>query len=233
MKFSARVYVEKLRLNQRQAVHNIPCPFHPDNKPSMSINLMKAVHYCHGACSEPRGGGPLQFIMKWARYVEKKPIELHEARSRLRSSFRLISAQAFLRDQMTKEVELFVSFSAPRFATWSKLVERAIGDINAYCADHPDDVDDEIWDMLARLHRELAWSDRAFALCTARQTTPEIVPIYAECQRRDWWNPNIALDVEEARQHERALARRMEAACRVNPSPSTTRQPIPRRTPVR
>lgn len=248
-RFAARIYIEKLKLNPSQSVHNIFCPFHSDEQtPSMSINLDKAVHYCHGACANPKGGGPLQFLLKWARYVDKKPIMPIQARAQLRSAQRLVDAQTFARDQQRKEVMLFVHFILPRLANRAKFVERAISDLDAYAAAWPKCVDDEVWDLLAICHRELDWTDRAFQTCLAslHGLTPTTIGpallVFAECQRRGWWNPVLAMQLEDAQQRQRRLSRPVEdSTCRVSPSRlsptlkslKVTRQPIPRRSPIR
>ena len=167
LKFSARVYVDKLKLDNRQSVHVIPCPFHSDEMPSLSINLDKAVFYCHGACAAPKGGGPLQFLLKWARYVDKKPITPIEARAQLRFSHKLIDAKAYRIEQMRKEVMLFVGYIIPTLADRTKFIERAIADVNAYAAARPRDVDEEVWTLLVVCHRELTWSEHAFQICIA------------------------------------------------------------------
>ncbi len=46
------------------------CPFHPDDTPSFSLDLDQGQFYCHGSCSEPKGGGSIAFIKKWKRVKE-------------------------------------------------------------------------------------------------------------------------------------------------------------------
>lgn len=252
MNFKARIYVQLLKLNPHVRQHGIPCPFHPDTSPSLSIDLEKAQHYCHGACAPPKGGGPMAFIMKWSKYVEKKPIATKgEARQRLRRSFVLPSAKELRREQIREEVMLFAGYALVRFAEYARLIQRAIDDVNAYCADYPKTQnDDEIWDMLVRLHRELAWCDEALAACPTAAATFDfadlrdapIVPILLECKRRGWWTPRTKVHAEmllDFHNREHALARQWEELCPENPSPLTTprtpvlrRSPIPRRMPV-
>jgi len=245
MNFKARIYVQMLKLNQHVRRHSIPCVFHPDSQPSLSIDLDKAMHYCHGGCAPPKGGGPLVFIMKWAKYVEKKPIlSKSEARSRLRRSLGILpSVKDLQREQLREEVMLFADYALQRFAEYARLIQHALDDINAYCADYPKaQNDDEIWDMLARLHSELAWCDEALAACPTAAVTFDfadlrdapMIPVLIECKRRGWWTPKTKLHAEmllDFHQRESALARQWEALCPENPSP-IPRTPIPRRMPV-
>lgn len=247
MNFKARIYVQTLKLNPHIRQHGIPCPFHPDSKPSLSIDLEKAQHYCHGGCAPPKGGGPFAFIMKWAKYVEKKPItSKSEARSRLRRSFVLPDAKTLRREQIREEVMLFASYGLTRFAEYGRLIQHAIADVNAYCRDYPKTQnDDEIWTMLATLHAELAWSDDALDSCMHAAQTFDfadlrkavIVPVFLECRRRGWWNPKARLHAEvllDFHNRQRALSQKWEELCRESPSPSPSipRTPIPRRNPV-
>jgi hypothetical protein len=236
MKFSARVFVEKFHLNEHQAIHHVMCPFHPDHQPSLAIDLNRAQFFCHStACSLPRGGGPLQFVLKWARYVDQKPITMSEARSQVRNAFRLTDARTFLREQTMKEVQHFIAYAAPRFADYGKRLDRAIADLDDYCADYPKQIDDEMWSMLTTLLVERQWADHAFAVLNRRRVKPNVFPILAECKRRGWWDMGVdVIEMEIAEQQRRArwLARQLEESCRPA-SPSPTKQPVPRRTPVR
>lgn len=244
MKFSAHVFVDTLRLNTYQNRHQIICPFHVDSRPSMSIDLEKATFYCYGACSEPKGGGPLQFVMKWARYIEKKPITPEQARKRLRHDPKSKDAKTQLIEILTKEVQLFCAYTAPRLADRCKEIERAIADVDAYVSDHPDDLDDEIWTLLATLHRELQSCEYGLALVIPRPTTyigmlrhvSNTLPFYEECKRRGWWTITATafeLEIKRRAQQEHALIRQLEEQCHhANLFPPIQRTPIPRRTPI-
>lgn len=57
------------------------CPFHADDTPSFSLDLDKGVFYCHGGCSEPKGGGPIRFIRKWKKIREGVTMSVASAKS--------------------------------------------------------------------------------------------------------------------------------------------------------
>src|SRR5260370_25135235 len=104
---NAQLYVEKLGLNPLQRKHIIPCPFHPDNDPSMSIDLKEGIHYCHGACDEPKGGGVVLFLVKWLRFREAKTITMREARRMLTQTFSVPDVVTLQREMMREKVLLF------------------------------------------------------------------------------------------------------------------------------
>jgi len=205
----------------------------------MSIDLVKAVHYCHGACDEPRGGGPANFLVKWARVHEGRRLTKSEAQRELRRAFSLPTAAELKIELKRKEVQLFAWDMPRELAGWAKLIERAIDDVNAYCADYPKERnDDEIWDMLALLQRERWWADYAFAVCvrSTRKLRVETFAIWQECRRRAWWTQEIELHAQtlfDMHERERLLRRQYEENLPCPESPSTTtmrpsRQPVPR-----
>jgi len=55
----AKDYIKDLKIRGQK--FNICCPFHPDTKPSMSINVQKNVWYCH---TEGRGGDIISFVQE-------------------------------------------------------------------------------------------------------------------------------------------------------------------------
>ncbi len=238
--WNARVFVERLGLNPYERHVNIPCPFHPDSRPSMSIDLDKGVYYCHGACEEPRGGGAIRFLMRWARFVLKKPITESEARRQLRRVVVLPDAKTLARELLRKELFLFVEYAASKFADRCKMIRRAIDDVDAYVADHPyERHDTEIWDMLVRCHRELQWCEHAFVACNESTHTlrSDVIAIFLECKRRDWWNPEIeayAQRMADMKEYEHRVNREFDETreqCR-RENPSRPKTPIPKRTPV-
>jgi CHC2 zinc finger len=226
VKFSAKIFVDKLKLDLRQDRHVIRCPFHLDAATdSLSINLAQATFYCFGACREPKGGGPVEFILKWARYVDKKPLvdrygrdDKSQARALLRNETRTPDAREQRLDTMKEEIDLFREYAYPRFAARCKAIERAIADIDTYCADWPKQrLDEEIWTLLATCHRELQWCEQAFAALTPRRgvsnLTPEIIHIFSECERRGWWTLTTRVHmnrVRDQRRHARYLDQQLE-----------------------
>jgi len=221
MKFSARPFVDLLKLDPTIDVHSRPCPFHPDTRPSMSINLAKSVFFCHGGCGEPRGGGPAQFLFKWAKYVDKKPITMSEAYARVRGDVRVTKdAQTQLREHREREVRLFLDYAAPILAERCKTLERLIASVNDFCNEWPKQIDAPIglsnetaWDLLARLHQELQRVEHIFSLVNPRKVTPEIVRLVGEYKRLGFFSYDEAFfqeRVQRMQQKARELARRLE-----------------------
>ena len=80
---AGRLIAEKLKMSDHTGQHVVLCPFHSDNDKSFSLDLNKGVFFCHGGCTEPKGGGIVEFLVKWARVVDQKPITRDDARRQL------------------------------------------------------------------------------------------------------------------------------------------------------
>ena len=99
MNFDSHVFTDLLKIPNDDEQHVVFCPFHIDSGTrSLSVDLRKGVFYCHGGCPEPKGGGPVEFLMRWAEIVEKKKISREEAKKRLRRTFVLPDAKTLLRE---------------------------------------------------------------------------------------------------------------------------------------
>jgi CHC2 zinc finger/Toprim-like len=61
----------------------VVCPFHPDAKPSLSLDLDQGVWYCHGCQT---GGGVVVFYMKIAK-LDGRVVTRSEAWRRLRATY--------------------------------------------------------------------------------------------------------------------------------------------------
>jgi hypothetical protein len=203
----------------------------------LSVDLVKGVYFCF---SENRGGGAIDFLIRYEKAVNCKTITRDQARREIRRTFNVPDAKTVAREASRREVSLFVEYALPRFADWAKAVERALREVK------PEDfgTQDEMWDFLAIAHKELWWSDEAFQACVAssRKLVRDIFRVFNECKKRKWWTPEIevyAQHLQDMRRRSEKLGseqrRLRDERCQESRSEETTirkRTPILRKMPV-
>lgn len=184
MNDNARVFLERLPLDLHQTKQVITCPFHIDTGASFSVDLDRALFYCFGGCDEPKGGGALMFLIKWARVKDGREISRQEARNQLRSVRRVPDAQTLRREQQREELDLFREYATPRLCGELRAIEQAISDIDWLHAREMIS-EDETWDHLEILYREQCLHDRAFD-----GEWDVILTVY---KQRGWWTRAVEL----------------------------------------
>jgi len=81
----APLYREKLKLSATaRGQRMVICPFHVDGNPSLSLDLDKAIFFCHG-CHV--GGSPIDFYMHWKTRIEHQTITRADAWRRLQATY--------------------------------------------------------------------------------------------------------------------------------------------------
>lgn len=238
MGWGAKVFIERLRLRGRRGRVSVTCPFHVDSQPSLSVDLDRDVFYCHGGCSEPKGGGPVEFVIKWAAIKEGKTLTWNDARRQVERGIKVVDAATLRRELMIEALELFAESRVGHYANACRALDNMIQSVSSRA--------NVEWDALALLYEERSWYEWAFAICVAtdaRHLPPELPLVYRTAKLRDEWtfaDEHAARALREQRDRARALAgvhvierKASEASCRESLSTSSvTRVPIPRRQPV-
>lgn len=193
----------------------------------MSIDLDKAVYFCHGGCDEPRGGGPIEFITRWAKVKEQRDISREEARGELIRAFKTKDAKTAAREMELDNVALFADDAVRTglFVVCARYFERMVEHVNALCIGLPTrEEHDWVWTALDDFHTQIRFYDDAHAVCVAacaHGVTPEAVSLYKDATQKRLWHP-----LEAA---ERASWRTQEEQCRPAddaPTPKIPRTPV-------
>lgn len=243
----ARVFLDRLKLRPTETHFKIVCPFHLDSDPSMSIDLDRGVFYCHGGCPEPKGGGPVEFVRRWAKIKLGRDMSYDEARGEVHAAVRKLEWQHYLRERKFDEIALFADdiVRTGLFVEGARHHEQLIARVNQRCQGLPEEErHDWVWDALDALHHEVRWFDEAHAICVdtrpRNEVTPALIRVYNEAKRRKLWNHGEAQTRALLRAQDRASRKKAEEeACRdavqrIPRTPVTLDSPtrVPR-TPVR
>lgn len=132
--------------------YNLFCPFHPDSGTrSFSVNLDKGVFFCHGGCTQPKGGNHITFLMK------RFNIPRAEA---LRRVIQLERDEMFNREhlQVKKEFETFLYWARREYTAQRR---RLVHDIEDMTGGYTDCIAGEWlnWTKLTRLYHQLSQVD--------------------------------------------------------------------------
>ena len=183
MNYQARIFVDTFGLDPHVSRVLVLCPFHTDSKgASLSINLDKALYYCFGACTPPKGGGAVQFIMKLAK-LNGHPLTYDQARRQLARAFRIPSASVLAQEH--RDAELVAT--AKRNAARAQRTLRAL-DNDAAWLSLADPNDDATWDALEDVHKLtslIEWIADEFGVMRP-QPTPVMTMLRDEIVRRGW-----------------------------------------------
>lgn len=184
------IYVEYLKLDRRRAQHVVFCPFHPDSgTPSFSVDLGKVQHYCHGACDEPKGGGVVGFLLKWARLVEGKPITKDEARKRVNSIGRIPSAQEVAREFAAADARLFANATLSAQAQRALAIERLARDFMQEFRTEAEAGNATVWKTYDYLLRIVRMYDDVLEISVRSRkiVTAPLVAVVKAARERGWW----------------------------------------------
>lgn len=201
MNYLARVYVEKLGLDPYQSKHLVMCPFHTDSQgASFSVDLVKSVHYCFGACEEPKGGGAIQFKMKWSAHKENVALTYDEARRALNRIFKLPGAKVFARQQMEDDVWACKRWcSAVALSTIVELQHAAqwhTADAMTRTRDVLPADDDAVWNALEEIHKTTSFCEYVYAGLSGKGLTPATLHAYKLLKQSDLWTMQTRHDAE-------------------------------------
>ena len=250
--WTAHVFHERLGLtadHPDQLV--IPCPLHGDvDTASLSLDLARGLFYCFGACTEPKGGGAIQFLIKWA-LKDGRIITAQEARRALNRPLRPPDAQELLRQIARQMMHEFAAVMLPAAADMIRTYESLTQWLR------PEE-DPEDWNRLAYATQELTWWTCVHDVC-AESLTRDVHPwlialVYPDAKRRGLWDDiagplayreGVVRRLRLARTHQEIreafgqdwltpITPTQETACLANPSssPTTTAPPRPRRQAV-
>jgi hypothetical protein len=188
-KWDSDIYVTLLNLNPRQNKHVLPCPFHVDSDPSLSVDLQKAVHFCHGGCKEPKGGGPVAFLKRWERIKNGKEITSQEAARRLRSTFKIPDARKILREAMLAEVQRFADHIVLIGAGARREFDRCLAALTERGRLRP--LSETEWDDLAFFHRERQWWDERWYACHGVRNITLLARYFKEAREIGLWSDEL------------------------------------------
>lgn len=192
---NARIFAERLKIPMDGGQHVVFCPFHMDSgTKSFSVDLSKGVFFCHGGCDEPKGGGALEFLMRWAKLIEKKTLTRVEAMRMLRRTFAIPNAQTLMREHAESELLLFAQYMMPAAATELRELERTLAGLHSRCQGIPPASGNWIWDAFAAVYAQQELFEWVFDTCLAsqRHLSDDLVLVYATAKERGWWNPMLA-----------------------------------------
>jgi hypothetical protein len=258
-----KVFVSRLYLDATTREHRVHCPFHEGDNPqgTLDIDLDKAVFYCQSsACSDPRGGGPIMFIQKWALAKEGKTLSRDEARRQMvTQSGPIMSAQEFRSDMHKRDALLFAQTMRYVYADYTRHVEGLIAEYEARIR-KPTENDWKILEALYKLRSDYEWR---WSVCQGvRSLTPpdnrpyekqlvaQLFTIHKDALARGNWSmkatyaalleKKIPSRVPMTPKLAKLLATKREPPCPEPPSrptsPKVKRTPVPRtpvpRTPV-
>lgn len=187
LKFESDIFVQLLKLNPRQKKHVIPCCFHPDTDPSLAIDLSRALWYCHGACTAPRGGGPVSFLIRWERIKNGITLTPVEARRRLSCSFKIPNAREAALQARLAEIQRFADLVVREGADILRSLDRSLAALTA-AVDARLPTDQE-WDALAVLHDERQFWDELWTACHQSQDPLSLERHFTHaCKAGLWWD---------------------------------------------
>lgn len=214
---AGRLIAEKLKMGERTGQHVVLCPFHSDNDKSFSLDLDKGVFFCHGGCDEPKGGGVVEFLVKWAKVVDKKKITKNEARRQLHRSFSLPNAKELLREALMDDLRAFMFFFPHYLADKLREDDREISIISEWQGER------EYANRLEELYKRHALYEWAYTTLSAAREPNDAVAEVFYCFKA-LWDTGIA---EEARAVARERAKRTRMARHI--PTRTVRTPVPQK----
>jgi hypothetical protein len=177
---AVRIFTEKLGLRVTRGRRVVPCPFHPDGAtPSLSIDLDQGLFYCHGACSAPKGGGWVKFLVKWEAKEGRTITEAEARRTRTRVGT-LVSAQEHQRRLREEDCWLFLRVLQVGAIDRLSAIDRRILEpplTEQLWPNNADDMDEADWDDLAA-----SYHARSAALGPAALTLDEEWQIAREAE---------------------------------------------------
>lgn len=237
---NARVFVERLHLDSSIPHHVVPCPFHDDHDASFSVDLEKGVYYCFGGCTEPKGGGTIGFLIKWAKIKEGRTITRKEASAMLRRILPAQSAQAFRREIAHAEILLFARVMAPVYADRVRAIEDKIRRLDALVAQIGGRLSskDSLWSLYADLYRQRSTVEWQWSVCQTSRGKMSLLlaRLFRDAKANDDWHVGRVATAHanrDARQRARQLlTRRENDECRLERPSRPTRTAVPVRTPV-
>jgi len=237
---NARIFIERLHLDPSSAHHVVPCPFHDDHDASFSVDLEKGVFYCFGGCREPKGGGALGFVVKWAKVKDGRTITRQEASALLRRVIPARSAQSFRREIVRAEILMFARVMAPVYADRVYAIEKKIQRLDALVAQMGGRLSskDSLWSLYTDLYTQRSAAEWQWSVCqTARgQTSPLLAQLFRDAKANGDWHVGMVATAhanrEQVTRSRKLMMRRENDECRLEPQ-SLTRTPIPVRTPIR
>ncbi len=207
---AGRIYAEKLKLRETTGSVVTFCPFHNNTEtPSFSVNIDKAVHFCHGACDEPKGGGIVEFLVKWAKIVDQKPITKHDARRQLHRTFSIPNAKALLREQAEENLRLFAFYMPHLLGDMLRDFDREIALINEMWGAWPVS-NARKWSRLEELHKLRTLYEWGFDVCLAasKHITDELAAAYSLFTSMGAWDAFAAQTARETQRQRHAHTRK-------------------------
>lgn len=218
--YNARIVAERLKIPD-YGKHVLFCPFHLDSSgKSLSVDLDRGVFYCHGGCEEPKGGGVVEFLLKWAKLVDKKPITRNQARSLLHRTFSVPNAQQLLRRAVEENLLFFAHGMLHIYA--GEFLQKQY-DIETVSAKLSPKTEHWTWDGLAALFRERSRYENAFYVCQHTETTQEITlelaQLYVEAKRKGLWDDTVALLLDTFARKFKRRTRELNATAKIKRTP--------------
>lgn len=202
---SGRLIAEKLKMSDHTGQHVVLCPFHRDSDKSFSLDLDKGVFFCHGGCDEPKGGGVVEFLVKWAKIVDQKPITKREAQRQLHRTFSVPNAKTLLREALIDDLRIFMFFFPHYLADKLREDDREISIISAWQGER------EYAARLEELYKRHALYEWAYSTLSAAREPNDAVAEVFYCFKA-LWDAGLA---EAARANARERARRTRMTRRI------------------
>lgn len=210
---SGRLIAEKLNTTETGSFVAF-CPFHPNtDTAALSVDLDKGVFYCFGGCREPKGGGVVDFLMKWARIVDKKPMTKAQARKLLHKSFVLPSAKELLAQHRKENLKVFAYYYPYFGAPVLRQIEEEIALITEMWLGWP--VSPKIkWARLAELysHRDIYEFALEECVASSKKHSDHLSLAYQTIKGLGLWDDSTALMAWQRRSRRLAHARRKSDA---------------------
>jgi hypothetical protein len=245
---AGRLIAEKLKMSDTTGQHVVLCPFHGDSGNSLSLDLDKGVFYCHGGCDEPKGGGIVEFLVKWSRIVDQKPITKQDARRQLHRTFSVPNAKTLLREQAEENLRLFAFYMPHLLGDMLRDFDREIALINEMWGAWPVS-NARKWSRLEEIHKLRSLYEWGWETCLAasKHSTDELAAAYSLFTAMGAWDTFTAHMARETQRQrhthnrKRAIRRPVRTPillekgdlCRVTRSPVKTKKLMsPKRQPV-
>jgi hypothetical protein len=241
---AGRLIAEKLKLSYTTGSHVVLCPFHTNtNTPSFSVDLDKGVWFCHSACDDPKGGGVVEFLVKWSKIVDQKPLTKQDVRRQLHRTFSIPNAKALLREAAEENLRLFAFYMPHLLGDILREFDREIDLINEMWGAWPVS-NARKWSRIEEIHKLRHIYEWGFDTCRAasKHATDELAAAYSFFTSMGAWDTFTAQMARETQRqrhaHNRKRATRRPVRtpvlpekgdlCRVIPSPMKRpkRQPV-------
>lgn len=207
---AGRLIAEKLKLSDTTGSHVVLCPFHHNTEtPSFSVDLTRGIWFCHSACDEPKGGGVVEFLVKWAKIVDQKPITKREAQRQLHRSFSVPNAKTLLREAAEENLRLF-AFYVPHFlGDLLREFDREITLINEMWGAWPVS-NARKWSRVEEINKLRAVYEWVFDVCLAasKHSTDELAAAYTLFTSMGLWDSFTAQMARETQRTRHAHNRR-------------------------